>query len=104
MAADELARGSLEAAERYLALASPGSAAVPADRPGRFQVLLAIARLGVAQQRSNLPAAVDQAQRPGAKAEAPKAPRLRLGEAPCGPALSNPGIPGAWRRRRDQAE
>jgi LuxR family transcriptional regulator, maltose regulon positive regulatory protein len=104
MAADELARGSLEAAERHLALASPGSAAVPADRRGRFQVLLAVVRLGVAQQRSNLPAAVEQARQLGAMAEAPEAARLGLGEELRGLALINLGITEVWAARFDEAE
>src|SRR5690348_10584889 len=39
-AADELARGSLEEAKRYLTLAALGSVSVPAARRGRVQVLL----------------------------------------------------------------
>src|SRR6185312_7588200 len=39
-AADELARGSLEAAERYLGVAEQGSGSVPAGRRGQARVLL----------------------------------------------------------------
>src|SRR5690348_8584037 len=59
-AADELAGGSLEAAERYLGLAARGSASVPAGRRGQLQVLLGVVRLLVARQRGNLPAAADR--------------------------------------------
>ena len=52
-AADELAQGSLEAAERYLGLAERGSSSVPADRRGQFQVLLGVVRLLLARQRGN---------------------------------------------------
>src|SRR6266705_5382685 len=69
-AADELARGSLEAAERYLGLAARGSASVPAGRRGQLQVLLGVVPLLLARQRGNLPAVADQAQRLQAMAEA----------------------------------
>src|SRR3984885_2785042 len=45
LAADEVTRGSLEAAERHLALATGESASVPADRRGRFEVVLVMVRL-----------------------------------------------------------
>ena len=46
-AADELAQGSLEAAERYLGVAESGSASVPEGRRGQAQVLLGVVRLFV---------------------------------------------------------
>ena len=55
-AADELAQGSLEAAERYLGLAERGSASVPAGRRGQAQVLLGVVRLLLAGQSGNLTA------------------------------------------------
>ena len=48
MAGDELAQGSLEEAERYLALATQGLESVPPDRRGRSQVVLAIVRMRLA--------------------------------------------------------
>jgi LuxR family maltose regulon positive regulatory protein len=51
VAADELARGSLEAAERYLGVAERGSASVPAGRRGQARVLLGVVRLSLARQR-----------------------------------------------------
>ena len=51
-AADELAQGSLEAAERYLEVAARGAASVPAARRGQAQVLLGIIRLLLARQRA----------------------------------------------------
>jgi LuxR family transcriptional regulator, maltose regulon positive regulatory protein len=72
-AADELAQGSLEAAERYLRVAARGSASVPAGRRGQVQVLLA-------RQRGNLPAVAEEAQRLQAVAEAPEAAQSGLGE------------------------
>jgi LuxR family transcriptional regulator, maltose regulon positive regulatory protein len=63
MAADELLRRSLEAAERHLARAEREMTSVPADRRGRFGVNLAIMRLSLAQRRGDLPAVVEEAQR-----------------------------------------
>ena len=72
-AADELTRGSLEAAERYLGLAEQGSASVPAGRRGQAQLLLGIVRLLVARHRGDLPAVADEVRRLEAMAEAPDA-------------------------------
>jgi LuxR family transcriptional regulator, maltose regulon positive regulatory protein len=77
-AADELAYGSLEAAERYLGLAERGWASVPDGRNGQAQLLLGIVRLLVARQRGNLPAVTDEAQRLQAMAEASEATQCDL--------------------------
>jgi LuxR family maltose regulon positive regulatory protein len=68
-AADELARGSLEAAERYLGLAERASASVPAGRQGQAQLLLGVVRLLHARQRGNTEAVAEEANRPQAAAE-----------------------------------
>src|SRR5256885_4968093 len=80
MAADEVVRGSLEAAERCLALATNQAAGVPADRRGRFQVELALLRLLLAQRRGDLPAVVEQAQPLLAPAGDPDAAQPGQGE------------------------
>src|SRR5215472_13803590 len=49
-AAEELAKGSAETAERYLELAERGSASVPAGRRGQALVLLGMVRLRLARQ------------------------------------------------------
>jgi LuxR family maltose regulon positive regulatory protein len=72
-AGDELAQGSLEAAERYLEMAARGAASVPADRRGQAQVLLGIVRLLVARHRGNPPAVEEEARRLQVTAEAPEA-------------------------------
>ena len=54
-AADELAQGSLEEAERYLGLAARGSVSVPADRRVHLQLMFAILRLALARRHGNLP-------------------------------------------------
>jgi LuxR family transcriptional regulator, maltose regulon positive regulatory protein len=112
VAADELALGSLEAAERYLELAEQGSASVPEDRRGQAQVLLGVVRLLVARQRANLPAAAEQARRLLALAEVPDpaqydfapAARAGLGEEPRALALIILGYAQGWTARLDQTE
>jgi LuxR family maltose regulon positive regulatory protein len=79
VAANELERGSLEAAEHYLALATRTEGSVPPDRTARFQVLLAITRLALARQQSDLPAVTHEAERLLA-VSAGHVDHLRLGE------------------------
>jgi LuxR family transcriptional regulator, maltose regulon positive regulatory protein len=72
-AADELTRGSLQQAERHLALATEELAPriarrtspspVTVDWRGRFQVELAIVRMFLARQRGDLPAVAEETQR-----------------------------------------
>ena len=62
-AGDELARGSLAEAERYLTAAARGLEAVPAGRRGRTQVVLALVRMRFARQRGDLAAVAEQAER-----------------------------------------
>ena len=97
-AADELARGSLEAAERYLALAEQQSASVPEGRRGQFQVLLGIARLLHARQRGNSQAVAGEAQRLQIAAEAPEAAQPHLGEDLRALALISLGSAEIWTR------
>jgi len=62
-AADELAQGSLEAAERYLALAGRRSESVPEARRGPLRLLSGVVSLLLESQRGNLPGVAEQAQR-----------------------------------------
>ncbi|HEY6312830.1 MAG TPA: LuxR C-terminal-related transcriptional regulator [Streptosporangiaceae bacterium] len=103
-AADELARGSLEAAERFLGLAERGAASVPEERREQAQVLLAVARLLLARQRGNLSAVAEQAQRLQAAAEAPETAPPGLGEELRALALVSLGITEAWAAQFDRAE
>jgi LuxR family transcriptional regulator, maltose regulon positive regulatory protein len=104
IAADELARGSLEAAERYLRLAERGSASVEASRRGQFQVLLGVIRLVHARQRGNLPEVAKEAQVLQALAEAPLAAQLGLGEEMRALALISLGSTEVWTTRFEAAE
>ena len=100
---DELARGSLEAAERYLALAERGSASVPEGRRGQFQVLLGIIRLVHARQRGDPQAVAEEAQRQQAAAEAPEAGPPGLGQDLRALALVSLGSAEVWTARLEEA-
>ena len=63
VAGDQLARGSLEEAERYLALSTRTLDSVPAGRRGRAQAVLAAVRMRLARQRGDLAAVAAEAQR-----------------------------------------
>jgi LuxR family transcriptional regulator, maltose regulon positive regulatory protein len=102
-AADELLRGSLEAAERYLALAGQHSASVPEGRYGQFQVLLGVARLLHARQRGNFQAVAGEARRLQVAAEAPEAAHPRLGEDLCALALISLGSAETSAARSEEA-
>ncbi len=104
VAGDELARGSLEEAERFLGLAARGSASVPTGRRAQWQVLLGVVRLLLARQRGNLEAVAEEARRLQAVAEAPEAALHGLGEELRALALINLGIAEAWAGRLDQAQ
>ena len=102
--ADELALGSLEEAERYLALATRELESLPADRRGRAHVVLAVGRLRLARQRGDLPAVAEQAQRLLAPAGAADSARLGLGEDLRALALINLGIAELWTERFEDAD
>jgi LuxR family maltose regulon positive regulatory protein len=107
VAADELAQGSLEAAERYLGLAErgvEGPAPVPDARRGQAQVLLGVVRLLLARQRGNPLAVAEETRRLWAAAEAPDAAQLGLGEELRALALISLGITEFWTARLDEAE
>src|SRR5579859_5810737 len=84
-AADELARGSLAAAEEYLGAAERGAASVPAGRGGQVRVLLGVVRLSLARQRGDLPAVAEQARQLQALAETPGTAQDDLAPAPQAP-------------------
>jgi LuxR family transcriptional regulator, maltose regulon positive regulatory protein len=104
VAADELARGSLETAELYLELAARAAASVPTARSGQWQVLLGVVRLLVARQCGNLPAAAEEARQLQAAAEAPDAAQPGLGEDLRALALVNLGITEIWTSQLSQAQ
>jgi LuxR family transcriptional regulator, maltose regulon positive regulatory protein len=103
MAAEELARGSLDEADRHLALAAGGLQSVPADRRGRCQVMLAVLRMRAGRLLGNLPAVAEEAQRLLAPVEAAPA-RLGLGEDLRALALIDLGITELWTAGFDDAD
>jgi LuxR family transcriptional regulator, maltose regulon positive regulatory protein len=103
-AADQLAWGSLAAAERYITLAERDLAAAPAGQHAQAQMLLGIVRLSLARQRGNPQTVAQQAERLRAFAEAPEAAqydlvsaaRAGLGEELRALALLSLGITEFW--------
>ena len=102
-AGDELARGSLESAERYLGLAERESASVPDGRRGQFQVLLGIVRLLHARQRGDPQAVAEEAQRQQAAADAPASVPPGLGRDLRALALVSLGSAEVWTTRLEDA-
>ena len=62
-AGDELVRGSLAEAERYLAVADRGLASMPDGRAERLRTVLAFVRMRLARQQGDLPTVVEETQR-----------------------------------------
>ena len=101
VAGDQLARGSLEEAERCLALATRTLESLPADRRGRAQVVLAVVRMRLARQRGDLETVAGEAQRllaPAVTAEPGLGGDLRA------LALIDLGIAEAWTARFEVAD
>src|SRR5262250_2733550 len=109
-ASDELRLGLQEEAERHLAQAdrglegTGGPLPVPAERRGRLQVLLALARLRLARQRSDLRAVVEEVDRLLAPAEAADPAQLGLGEDLRARAVISLGIAEVWAGRLADAD
>jgi LuxR family transcriptional regulator, maltose regulon positive regulatory protein len=108
VAGDQLARGSLEEAERRLALATRTLESVPADRRGRAQVVLAVVRMRLARQRGDLTTVAGEAQRLLASAVTANPAQYDTARAALGGdlralALIDLGIAEAWTARFDDA-
>ena len=103
-AADELAQGSLEAAERYLALAERESASGPAGRGDYGRLLLGVVRLLLDRQRGNLPAVVKEARELQAMAEVADAAQPGLGADLSALALISLGSTEYWATVSEDAE
>src|SRR5262249_39713434 len=100
-AGDELAGGSLEAAERYLGLAE--RAPTLPGRQGQAQLLLGVVRLLLARQRGDRSAVAEEAGRLQAAAEAPEVARSGLGEELRALALISLGSAELWVARFAEA-
>ncbi len=102
--AGDLIGGSLEDAGRHLAMAADALAAVPADRRGRVQVMLAVLRLFLARRLVDFPVVAEEAQRVLALTEAAEAAQLGLGEDLRAAAFISLGIAEMWALRFEDAE
>ena len=103
IAADEVAHGSLETAERYLELAEHGLTSAD-GRAGQARLLMGIVRLLLARQRGDLPAEAQEAQRLQAMAQTPEATQTALGEELRALALISLCHAQSWAARCDLAE
>jgi LuxR family maltose regulon positive regulatory protein len=103
VAGDQLARGSLGEAERYLALAARALESVPAARREHSQVVLAVVRMHLARRRGDLTAVTEEAQRLLAPAMTAASGQPGLGEDLRALALIDLGIAELWASRFDEA-
>jgi LuxR family maltose regulon positive regulatory protein len=102
--AGDLVRGALEDAGRHLAVAEGALTAVPADRRGRVQVMLAVLRLFLARRLIDFPVVVEEAQRLLALTEPADTTRLSLSEDLRATAWISLGIAEMWSLRFEDGE
>jgi LuxR family maltose regulon positive regulatory protein len=102
--AGDLIGGSLEDAGRHLAQATGALTAVPADRRGRVQVMLAVLRLFLARCRVDFPVVAEEAHRLLALMDAADAAHLGLGDDLRAAVFISLGIAEIWALRFDDAE
>jgi LuxR family maltose regulon positive regulatory protein len=103
-ASDRRLAGSLQEAERYLAMAQRMSGSVPEDRRGRFQIALANGRLMLARARNDFQAVADEAQRLLASTDAMESIELGRGEDLRIRVLTDVGIAETWGGRAEDAD
>ena len=104
LAARELNHGSFEDAERHVQDATERSTSVPKERRAHLQVALGVLRLTLAQQRGDLPVAVEEARRLLEPAVTVAAAEMGLGEELHAMALLRLGTTEFWTGRFDEAE
>ena len=102
--AGDLVKGALEDARRHLVTAAGALAAVPADRRGRVQVMLAVLRLFLARRFVDFPVVADEAQRLFALTEGADAAHLGLSEDLRAAAFISLGIAEVWAFRFADAD
>ena len=103
-AGDQLARGSLAEAERYLAQSATALESVPAGRRARAQAVLGSVRMRLARQSGDITAAVVEARRLLAPALSAELIKPELGRDLRALALINLGIAELWTSRFDEAD
>ena len=102
-AGDQLARGSLEEAERWVAVSARALESVPAGRRGRAQAQLAAVRMRLARQRGDITAVAEEAQLLLAPAMTAESVQPAMGGDLRALALVNLGIAELWTARFDEA-
>ena len=100
----QVARGSLEEAERYLAVSARALESLPADRRARSQVMLAGVRMRVATHRGDIEAVAAEAQRLLATAMTADSAQPGLGGDLRALALINLGIAEIWTTHFEEAD
>ncbi len=103
-AGDQLARGSLEEAERYLALSARALESVPPNRRGRSQMFLAAVRMRLARQRGDITAVAREAQRLLVPVMTAESVQPEPGGDLRALALINLGTAELWTSRFDEAD
>ena len=104
IACDQLIYGSLDTAERYLALAKSHASMVPDERRHRFEVALAAVTLILARRRGDFGSVVDQGHALLVPATAETASEIVLDNDVRAVALMNLGVIEFWSTRIDEAE
>jgi LuxR family maltose regulon positive regulatory protein len=102
--AGDLVRGALEDAGRHLAMAAGALAAVPPERRGHVQVMLAVLRLFLARRFVDFPVVVEEARRLLALTEAADAAQPGLSEDLRAAVLISLGIAEVWAFRFEDAD
>jgi LuxR family transcriptional regulator, maltose regulon positive regulatory protein len=100
----QLARGSLEEAQRYVAVSARALESVPEGRRQRAMVLLAGARMRLARQRGDVTAVAEEAQRLLSTAMPADSDQPGLRGDLQALTLINLGIAELWAARFDEAE
>jgi LuxR family maltose regulon positive regulatory protein len=103
-AGDQLARGSLEEAERYLALSTRALESVPANRRGRSQIFLAAVQMRLARQRGDITTVAQEAERLLVPAMTAESVQPEPGGDLRALALINLGTAELWTSRFDEAD
>lgn len=102
-ATDEVARGSLDHAAKYIALAQRSISLVSNERRDRFEVALGVARLSLARRRGDVGSALDAVQPLLGPPETQTLSDLTLDDDIRAVALMNLGIVELWAFRIEDA-
>jgi LuxR family maltose regulon positive regulatory protein len=102
-AADELAGGSLDEAERHVTIATRALGSAPAQRRAHLRMILAAMRLSIARRRGDLNAVVEEAQALLSPAESAEPNEMGPSQDLRAAALITLGITNLWTMRYEEA-